>query len=196
MADKRTRNIQTLDIIRANNMIPSFNKFHHLNKGSNFNRWDLIPRYLAIEEHFGENDFGWEMFRKLRIHQSSEFSDGHGQKLYDQTARNEFEVLIESVKKHGFKRRFPLIINHENFKITKGWLRFACCLYFEIDKIPCKYDTIDPTDGYDLNWMLNEVGYDTKEINQIVACRDRIFDKIESDILDVVIEDEEDAKEH
>ena len=78
MADKRTRNIQTLDIIRANNMIPSFNKFHHLNKGSNFNRWDLIPRYLAIEEHFGENDFGWEMFRKLRIHQSSEFSDGHG----------------------------------------------------------------------------------------------------------------------
>ena len=30
MADTRTRNIQTLDIIRANNMIPSFNKFHHL----------------------------------------------------------------------------------------------------------------------------------------------------------------------
>lgn len=194
MADKRTRNIQTLDIIRANNMIPSFNKFHHYNKGSNFNRWDLIPRYLAIEEHFGENDFGWEMFRKLRIHQSCEFSDGHGQKLYDQTARNEFEILIDSVKKHGFKRRFPLIINHENFKITKGWLRFACCLYFQIDKIPCKYDTIDPTDGYDLNWMQNEVGYTSKEMNQIVSCRDRIFEKLESSILDVVIE--EDAEEN
>ena len=69
-------------------------------------------------------------------------------------------------------------------------------MYFGIDKIPCKYDTIDPTDGYDLNWMQNEVGYTSKEINQIVACRDRIFDKIESSILDVVIEDEENAKEH
>ena len=116
MADKRTRNIQTLDIIRANNMIPSFNKFHHLNKGKNFNRWDLIPRYLAIENHFGENDFGWEMFRKLRIHQSSEFGDGHAQKLYDQTARTDFESLIESVKKHGFKRRFALVVNQDNFE--------------------------------------------------------------------------------
>ena len=93
MADKRTRNIQTLDIIRANNMIPSFNKFHHLNKGKNFNRWDLIPRYLAIENHFGENDFGWEMFRKLRIHQSSEFGDGHAQKLYDQMKTLENRVV-------------------------------------------------------------------------------------------------------
>ena len=195
MADKRTRNIQTLDIIRANNMIPSFNKFHHLNKGKNFNRWDLIPRYLAIENHFGENDFGWEMFRKLRIHQSSEFGDGHAQKLYDQTARTDFESLIDSVKKHGFKRRFALVVNQDNLKITKGWLRFACCLYFEIDTIPCKYDTIDPSDGYDLNWMQNDVGYETKEINQIVACRDRIFNKIESKILDVVIEDEENEDE-
>ena len=68
-------------------------------------------------------------------------------------------------------------------------------MYFEIEKIPCKYDTIDPTDGYDLNWMQSKVGYTSKEINQIVACRDRIFSKIESSILDV-IEDEENAEEN
>ena len=67
MATTRIRNIKTLDIIRANNMIPSFNKFSSLNKGTQFDRWDLIPRYLAIEEHFNENEYGWEMFRKLRI---------------------------------------------------------------------------------------------------------------------------------
>ena len=195
MADTRTRNIKTLDIIRKNNMIPSFNKFSHLNKGTDFNRWDLIPRYLAIEEHFGENDYGWEMFRKLRLHQSSEFADGHAQTMYDQSARTDYEELIESISKHGYKRRFALIVNQDNLKITKGWLRFACCLYFEIDTIPCKYDTIDPSDGYDLNWMQTEVGYETKEINQIVACRDRIFDKIESKILDVVIDEEDDEDE-
>tara|TARA_A100001037_G_scaffold244817_1_gene225972 strand:+ start:112692 stop:113225 length:534 start_codon:yes stop_codon:yes gene_type:complete len=176
-------------------MIPSFNKFSHLNKGTDFNRWDLIPRYLAIEEHFGENDYGWEMFRKLRLHQSSEFADGSAQTLYDQSARTDFEVLIDSMQKHGYKRRFALIVNQDNLKITKGWSRFACCLYFEIDTIPCKYDTIDPTEGYDLNWMQNDVGYETKEINQIVACRDRIFDKIESKILDVVIDEEDDEAE-
>ena len=154
----------------------------------------MIPRYLAIEEHFGENDFGWEMFRKLRLHQSSEFGDGHGQKLYDQTARNEFEVLIDSVKKHGFKRRFPLIINHENFKITKvGCVLRVVCI--EIDKIPCKYDTIDPTDGYDLNWMQNDVGYTSKELIKLLRVVTE-FSKIESSILDVVIEDEENAEEN
>ena len=49
MATTRIRNIKTLDIIRANNMIPSFNKFSSLNKGTQFDRCDLIPRYLAIE---------------------------------------------------------------------------------------------------------------------------------------------------
>lgn len=192
MATTRIRNIKTLDIIRANNMIPSFNKFHSLNKGTQFDRWDLIPRYLAIEEHFNENDYGWEAFRKLRIHQSCEFADGHSQKLYDQTAREDFESLIDDMQKHGFRRKYPLIVNEDTLHITKGWLRFACCLYFEIDIIPCRYDVLDPESDYGLNWMQNDVGYDSKEMNQIAGCRDRIFEKIESKILDVEIEDEED----
>ena len=39
--------------------------------------------------------------------------------------------------------------------------------------------------------MQNDVGYDSKEMNRIVGCRDRIFEKIESKILDVEIEDDE-----
>lgn len=191
MADTRTRNIQTLDIIRANNMIPSFNKFRHLNKGETFERWDLIPRYLAIENHFGENDYGWEMFRKLRLHQSSEFGDGHAQKLYDQSVREDFEKLIDDIERRGFRRKYPLVLNGDTMHITKGWLRFACCLYFEIDTIPCKYDILDPESDYGLNWLQNDVGYTSKEMNQIVACRDRIFDKIESKILDVEIEEDD-----
>jgi hypothetical protein len=67
-------------------------------------------------------------------------------------------------------------------------------LYFEIDTIPCRYDVIDPETDYGLNWMQNDVGYDSKEMNQIAGCRDRIFEKIESKILDVEIEDDEDEE--
>ena len=89
------------------------------------------------------------------------------------------------------------ILDKKNIAILVGGSGlYIESLIFGIDKIPCKYDTIDPTDGYDLNWMQNEVGYTSKEINQIVACRDRIFSKIEPSILDVIIEDEENAEKH
>ena len=100
-------------------------------------------------------------------------------------------MLIDSIQKHGFRRKYPLIVNEDTLHITKGWLRFACCLYFEIDTIPCRYDVLDPEADYGLNWMQNDVGYDSKEMNQIAGCRDRIFEKIESKILDVEIEDDE-----
>jgi hypothetical protein len=164
-------------------MIPVSNQFAHLNKRNLFKRWDLMPRYLAIENHFGENDYGWELFRKLRIHQSSEFGEGHSQKLYDQSVRDGFERLIESVKVSGYDRSYPLVLNEDKLLITKGWLRFACCLYFEIEEIPCKFDVIDPDPNYSLNWMQTDVGYDSREINLIVNCRDRLFEKIKNKIL-------------
>jgi len=188
MAHTRTRNIKTLDIIRANNMIPSFNKFSSLNKGNAFTRWDLIPRYLAIENHFNENDYGWELFRKLRMHQSAEFGDGHSQKMYDQSAREDFETLIDNMKASGYNKKYPLVINEESMRITKGWLRFSCCLYFQLNTIPCKYDVIDSKSEYDLNWMTTEVGYSAKEINLIVGGRDRLFEKLEKNILSAPVD--------
>ena len=189
MAHTRTRNIKTLDIIRENNMIPAFNKFSKLNKtDESFNRWDLMPRYLAIENHFGENDYGWEMFRKLRLHQSSEFGDGGGQKLYDQSAREDFERLIDSMKATGYNRNYPLVVTEEGLRITKGWLRFSCCLYFEMDTIPCKFDVIDPGSNYDLNWMQTDAGYTSNEVGLIVTARDRLFEKLEKNILSAPVD--------
>ena len=183
MTTTRKHTIKTLDIIRENNMIPKDSPFEHLNKKTLFKRWDLIPRYLAIENHFGENDYGWELFRKLRLHQSSEFGDGHAQSDYDQTARSDYERLIKSVEAAGYNRGYPLIVNEEGFRINKGWLRFACCLYFGIDEIPCVFDTLNPSPSYSLTWMKTEVGYTAKEIRLIREGHTRMFAKLRASIL-------------
>ena len=113
MAHTRKHTIKTLDIIRENNMIPKSSKYKHLNKKVLFKRWDLIPRYLAIENHFGENDYGWDLFRKLRTHQASEFGDGTVQSEYDQSVRTNFESLIESVGANGYDRKHPLVVHDQ-----------------------------------------------------------------------------------
>ena len=182
MTSTRTRNIKTLDIIRENNMIPKSSEYSNLNKKSLFKRWDLIPRYLAIENHYGENDYGWDLFRKLRLHQSSEFGDGTAQTLYDQTTRTNFETLIESIK-IAYNRDYPIVVNETGLKINKGWLRFACCLYFQIDEIPCKFDTLNPNPSYSKSWMMTEVGYTNDEMLLIEESYLRIFEKLSGNIL-------------
>ena len=117
-------------------MIPKSSEYSSLNKKVCL-KGEIIPRYLAIENHYGENDYGWDLFLKLRLHQSSEFGDGTAQTLYDQTTRTNFETLIESIK-IGYNRDYPIVVNETGLRINKGWLRFACCLYFQIDEIPCK----------------------------------------------------------
>ena len=57
-----------------------------------------VQTYFFFENHFSENDYGWELFRKMRIHQSSEFGDGHKQTDYDQSARTAFERLADNMK--------------------------------------------------------------------------------------------------
>ena len=182
MTSTRTRNIKTLNIIRENNMIPKSSEYSNLNKKSLFKRWDLIPRYLAIENHYGENDYGWDLFRKLRLHQSSEFGDGTAQTLYDQTTRTNFETLIESIK-IGYNRDYPIVVNETGLRINKGWLRFACCLYFQIDEIPCKFDTLNPNPSYSKSWMMTEVGYTNDEMLLIEESYLRIFEKLSGNIL-------------
>ena len=189
MAHTRKHTIKTLDIIRENNMIPKSSKYKHLNKKVLFKRWDLIPRYLAVENHFGENDYGWDLFRKLRTHQASEFGDGTAQSEYDQSVRTNFESLIESVGANGYDREHPLVVHEKGLRINGGLLRFTCCLWFGIDEIPCVFDMINPNPSYSLTWMRSEVGYTASELKLIRDAHDRMFTKLESTILNIEIDE-------
>ena len=121
------RYVKTVDVIKANAMIPKSSPLAEYNyEGVEFHRWDLIVRYLAIENHFSENDYGWELFRKMRIHQSSEFGDGHKQTDYDQSARTAFERLADNMKHQGYNKKFPIPIHAESLRLNGGAQRLVC----------------------------------------------------------------------
>lgn len=39
---------------------------HHYDNNSNFLRMDTVIRYLAIEQYYGENNFGYELYNKMQ----------------------------------------------------------------------------------------------------------------------------------
>ena len=49
------RYVKSVDVIKANGMIPESSPLAEYNyEGVEFHRWDLVVRYLAIENHFSE----------------------------------------------------------------------------------------------------------------------------------------------
>ena len=173
------RYVKAVDVIKANAMIPESLPLAEYNyEEVEFHRWDLIVRYLAIENHFSENDYGWELFRKMRIHQSSEFGDGHKQTDYDQSARTAFERLADNMKHQGYNKKFPIPIHAESLRLNGGAQRFMCALYFGLEKIPCVLDYFDPDVNYTIRWF-KEHGFEKAEIQLIKTGHLRLLERFE-----------------
>ena len=173
------RYVKAVDVIKANGMIPESSPLAEYNyEGVEFHRWDLIVRYLAIENHFSENDYGWELFRKMRIHQSSEFGDGHKQTDYDQSARTAFERLADNMKHQGYNKSNPIPIHAESLRLNGGAPRFVCALYFGLERIPCVLDYFDPDVNYPIGWF-KEHGFTVGEIQLIKDGHLRLFERLE-----------------
>ncbi len=95
---------------------------------SGFYRMDLVVKYMAIEAFYGDNDYGFRLYRKLY---ESKVADGRVK---------EFKKLIKSVEKNGFipDERVPITVTGDVRPLDEGSHRIACCLYFGIKKIPVK----------------------------------------------------------
>jgi hypothetical protein len=175
---KKKAVLKISEIVKENSMIPESSSLSRYNNEEvEFHRWDLIVRYLAIENHLGENDYGWRLYRNLRIHQSAEFGDGTVQSDYDQTARRGFEELIDSVKLKGYKRKYPIPVNSDTLRLNGGAQRLMCCIYFGIDEIPVIVDHFDPDANYPLDWFTLH-GFEADDIQLIKDGQIRMFEKM------------------
>jgi SAM-dependent methyltransferase len=142
--------------------------FHDLKKllarqyaGGGFNRMDIIVRYMAIEEYFGENNCGYELFSKMQ--------KMRGQKEH---SLERFKQLIRSFAKNRLMDKNPITVN-ENLQLIDGSHRIACALYFDIKKIPIKFELNQGVNPYSLNWFQNngflrhEIEFIEKKFNEI-----------------------------
>ena len=93
---------------------------------NNFRRLDVIIHYMAIEDYYGKNENGWELYSKY------ERTSGRNA----DKSKAKFINLIKSFEERGCQtEKYPLKISLEikNLKllhVRDGAHRLACSIYF------------------------------------------------------------------
>lgn len=96
------------------------------NEFGQLERWDMVVRYLAIEDYFGKNNCGFELYRKMQAARN-----GEG---YVEGAENVYRSLIASFEQNGYDSESSIVCD-ANLKLFDGSHRMALCLYYDIPQI-------------------------------------------------------------
>lgn len=91
-----------------------------------FNRYDILVRLLAVEEYYGKNDFGFGLYERM---QNARIYAG-----YARIAINRFKQLIVSVEQYGYDRDSEIIVD-KNLRLIDGSHRLALAIYHNILKV-------------------------------------------------------------
>ena len=130
-----------------------------------FNRMDIIVRYLYIENFFGKNNYGFNLYRKMQKKRVNK----------NDTSIN-FEELIKSYESSGHKNDSPIILD-QNLQLIDGSHRLACSLYFNINSVPIKIHLSNKPVFYGLNWFQAN-GFSQREINLINIKKEELFRRL------------------
>ncbi|MDR0485029.1 MAG: hypothetical protein LBH40_07110 [Alphaproteobacteria bacterium] len=119
----------------------------HETQDNVFNRFDIIVRYLAIENYYGKNNYGFELYNKMQINRANYLNS-------DLPHTDErFKNLIKSVETVGFLTdKHPITINGL-LKLKDGSHRVALALYHKIERL--NFIKIDNNNdiNYKLSWF-------------------------------------------
>lgn len=103
--------------------------FYQENDAEGFNRFDIIVRLLAIENYYGENDFGWDLYRKQQ-------NIRKGSVDYE-NAESRFLALIKSYEEKGYDKTSNIQIGSD-LRIWDGSHRIALAMYHKQYQIFCE----------------------------------------------------------
>lgn len=119
--------------------------------GENLNISDIMIRILAIENYYGKNNFGFELYNKM---QKIRVTGNPTIPQYRADNQDRFISIIKSFEKNGYLEEYPIIIN-EDFKLFNGTHRLACSIFFNIKNIPVMFEerVIEMHPDYSLNWF-------------------------------------------
>lgn len=139
----------------------------HIIKGR-FVRSDFFVRLMAIENHYGENDFGIALYNKMQKHK--------GGKAFNQ-GKNSFIHIVKSFEENGFiSAESNFIIVNKVLRLIAGAHRLACCLYFGIKEIPFYIDLETKKDTVrGVKWFRDKK-FSKNGIAKIIAKQKEILD--------------------
>ena len=117
--------------------------FQH-NTKQGFLRYDMIVRLLAIENYYGINDFGFDLYYKMQKARNGKF---HADK-----AIVTFKSLIESYEKDGYNEKSEIVLD-SNLNLIDGSHRIALALHHGIPSISAKIRPYSVDILYGMEWF-------------------------------------------
>ena len=122
-------------------------------KNNKFNAADVIIKYLAVENYYGLNDFGFELYNKLQFYR------------INQNWEKRFVNLIESFEK-GYNSD-SIIDTDLNYSIHDGAHRLALAIFHDIKELRIRlYNTNLYRREYGFDWI--EPYFTSYELNMII----------------------------
>lgn len=128
-----------------------------------FNAIDIVVKYLAIENYYGKNNFGFELYRKMQLKRVNE----------DWTER--YVELIKSFE-NGIDMNSRIKVDL-NYSIHDGAHRLALALYHNCKEVPARIFNVEiQRRDYGMNWF-NSNDFTEEEINLISDKLNELLEK-------------------
>lgn len=126
-------------------------------------RCDVVVRYLAIEEYYHKNNYGFALYRKM---QDARIGGG-----YSEIAVSQFLELIASYENNGYDKNSGIMLD-EKLNLIDGSHRIALALYHGIPNITANIVHTKHPVEYSVDWFIAN-GFSTEEVKLInKKCRE------------------------
>ncbi len=132
------------------------------------NRYDIFVRYLAIEEYYGKNDFGFRLYSKMQNNRT-------GTDYYASYAIGRFRALIESYEVNGYDEKSAIPVG-SNLAIWDGSHRVALGLYHNLPNISVDIHPEAKFYEYKIDWFLKN-GFSLEEVKIIMDKAEEVLSK-------------------
>ena len=133
-----------------------------------YNRLDIVVRYLAIEEYYGKNSIGFQLYRKM---QGKRIDSG-----YMNESEKKFRKLILSWEVNGYDKKSEISLD-SRLSLMDGSHRMSLALYYGIEKITCKIYKKRTNYQYRVEWF-EKNGFSDEEIKVILAKEKEIRERL------------------
>lgn len=139
------------------------------NRVDGYNRLDTIVRLLAIENEYGQNDYGWKLYQKM---QSKRVQN---EQLTTEERVENFKQLIHSWERNGYEIESTIVLDN-NLMLVDGSHRLAMSIYHNLEEINCHVIPQTCDVKYGVEWFV-ENDFSSEEIDHILEKADSIIQK-------------------
>lgn len=138
--------------------------------GISFSRYDIVVRLLAVKEYYGDNTFGWFLYRKM---QNERIYEG-----YAELSVERFIQLIKSYEANGYDTVSEILVD-KNLKLVDGSHRIALAIYYNLSYIKVRIVDEEVANGFGIDWFKKR--FDTEDCKRLIDEYEKIIWTIEND---------------